>query len=147
MLLKNSKVMLETGDNILQFIPQRPPVVMVDTLYSCDEKGSTSGLTILKENIFCEAGVFSEAGIIENIAQTAAMHVGYLCKKNNVPVPIGFIGAVKNLEISSLPKAGDKIATIIQIENEVFGITLISGKVLCNEEIVATAEMKIVVKT
>jgi predicted hotdog family 3-hydroxylacyl-ACP dehydratase len=138
--------MLETGNNILQFIPQRPPVVMVDTLYTCDEKGSTSGLSILEENIFCENGIFSEAGIMENIAQTAAMHVGYLCKKNNVPVPIGFIGAVKNLEIFSFPKSGNKIVTTIQIENEVFGITLISGKVLCNEKLMASAEMKIVVK-
>jgi predicted hotdog family 3-hydroxylacyl-ACP dehydratase len=138
--------MLVTGDNILQFIPQRPPVVMVDTLYSCDEKGSKSGLTILGENIFCENGIFSEAGVIENIAQTAAMHVGYLCKKNNVPVPIGFIGAGKNLEIFSLPKEGNKIETTIQIENEVFGITLISGKVLCDEKLMASAEMKIVVK-
>jgi predicted hotdog family 3-hydroxylacyl-ACP dehydratase len=138
--------MLETGNKILQFIPQRPPVVMVDTLYTCDEKGSTSGLSILEENIFCENGIFSEAGIMENIAQTAAMHVGYLCKKNNVPVPIGFIGAVKNLEIFSFPKSGNKIVTTIQIENEVFGITLISGKVLCNEKLMASAEMKIVVK-
>jgi predicted hotdog family 3-hydroxylacyl-ACP dehydratase len=138
--------MLETGNKVLQFIPQRPPVVMVDTLYTCDEKGSTSGLSILEENIFCENGIFSEAGIMENIAQTAAMHVGYLCKKNNVPVPIGFIGAVKNLEIFSFPKSGNKIVTTIQIENEVFGITLISGKVLCNEKLMASAEMKIVVK-
>jgi predicted hotdog family 3-hydroxylacyl-ACP dehydratase len=138
--------MLETGNKVLQFIPQRPPVVMVDTLYTCDEKGSTSGLSILEENIFCENGIFSEAGIMENIAQTAAMHVGYLCKKNNVPVPIGFIGAVKNLEIFSFPKSGNEIVTTIQIENEVFGITLISGKVLCNEKLMASAEMKIVVK-
>jgi predicted hotdog family 3-hydroxylacyl-ACP dehydratase len=139
--------MLVTGDSILEFIPQRPPVVMVDTLYACDEKGSKSGLKILSENIFCENGIFSEAGIMENIAQTAAMHVGYLCKKNNVPVPIGFIGAVKNLEIFSFPKEGNKIETTIQIENEVFGITLISGKVMFEGKLMASAEMKIVVKT
>jgi predicted hotdog family 3-hydroxylacyl-ACP dehydratase len=137
--------MLIAGDDILQFIPQRPPIVMVDTFYSCDEKGSKSGLTISDENIFCEDGIFSEAGVIENIAQTAAMHVGYLCKMNNIPVPIGFIGAVKNLEIFSWPKADKKIITTIKIENEVFGITLISGRVLCNDELMATAEMKIVV--
>jgi predicted hotdog family 3-hydroxylacyl-ACP dehydratase len=119
---------------------------MVDTLYSCDEKGSTSGLTINDENIFCEDGIFSESGMMENIAQTAAMHAGYLCKKNNVPVPVGFIGAVKNLEVFAFPKAGNKIVTTIQIENEVFGITLISGKVVCEDKLMASAEMKIVIK-
>ncbi|MES2733969.1 MAG: 3-hydroxyacyl-ACP dehydratase [Bacteroidota bacterium] len=139
--------MLSSGTDVLQFIPQRPPIVMVDTLYSCHEKGSNTGLTIEADNVFCDNGVFSEAGIIENIAQTAAMHVGYLCKQNNIPVPIGFIGAVKNLEVFSLPKAGNQISTTIAIENEVFGVTVISGKVLCNNELVATAEMKIVIKT
>ena len=137
--------MLVAGEDILQFIPQRPPVVMIDTLYSCNEKGSQSGFTITDGNIFCENDLFSEAGIIENIAQTAAVQVGYFCKTNNNPVPIGFIGAVKNLEIFSLPKTGSKITTTIQIENEVLGITIISGKVFWEENLVATAEMKIVV--
>lgn len=138
--------MLVSGDDVLQFIPQRAPIVMVDTLYSCDEKGAKSGFTIEAGNMFCENDRLSESGIMENIAQTAAMQVGYLCKMNNVPVPIGFIGAVKNLEILSLPKTNSKIFTTIQIENEVFGITLISGKVVCNEELIASAEMKIVIQ-
>ncbi len=138
--------MILAGNDILQLIPQRPPVVMVDTLYDCDEGQAATGFTVAADNIFCENGVFSESGIIENIAQTAAAQVGYLCRRKNVPVPVGFIGAVKGLEIFALPKAGDRLSTTIRIENEVMGVTVISGRVLCNNDLMASAEMKIVIK-
>ena len=139
--------MLAISNDILPFIPQRYPVVMIDTLYSSTEEETKTGFTILKENIFCEDGCFSEAGLIENIAQTAAIHAGYLSKKNNRATPIGFIGAIKNLQVFDFPKEGDRIVTTIVIENEVFGVTLISGTVVCNEKIIATAGMKIVIKS
>lgn len=38
---------LITGEEILEYIPQRPPVVMVDTFYGIDERGcARSGLTL-----------------------------------------------------------------------------------------------------
>ena len=138
--------MLAAGEELLELIPQRPPVVMVDTLYSCDERGAETGFTIPEHHLFCDSGFFSEGGIIENMAQTAAAHLGYICREKNVPVPIGFIGAVKNLEIFSLPKAGSRLSTTIRIENEVFGVTVISGQVVCHERTIARAEMKIVIK-
>jgi predicted hotdog family 3-hydroxylacyl-ACP dehydratase len=139
--------MILVGNDILQLIPQRPPVVMVDTLYTCDVGRAETGFTVAADNIFCENGLFSEGGIIENIAQTAASQVGYLCQQQNIPVPVGFIGAVKGLEIFALPTVGDRLHTSIQIEYEVMGVTVISGKVLCNDRLMATAEMKIVIKS
>ncbi len=139
--------MLAVGNDILPFIPQRYPVVMIDTLYSCTEEETKTGLTMQRNNIFFEGDYFSEAGLIENIAQTAAVHAGYLSKKNNRETPIGFIGAVKNLQIVDFPKEGEKIITTIVVQNEVFGVTLISGTVCCNEKVIATAEMKIVIKS
>lgn len=138
--------MLASGDDILQFIPQRFPVVMVDTLYSSTEEETKTGLTISKDNFFLEGKHFSESGLMENIAQTAAVHAGYLCKKNNRPAPVGFIGAVKNYQVFTLPEEGDQIETTVVIENEVFGVTLISGTVYCEGQIVAKAGMKIVIK-
>lgn len=138
--------MIVTGDDILQLIPQRPPVVMIDTLYACNEQGAQTGFTVEATNIFCQDGTFSEGGIIENIAQTAAAQIGYLCQQKKVPVPIGFIGAVKGLEIFRLPQAGNRLLTTIQIENEIMGVTVISGKVVCNNQLLAQTEMKIVIK-
>jgi predicted hotdog family 3-hydroxylacyl-ACP dehydratase len=139
------KIIIE-GDEILQLIPQRPPMVMVDKLLLYEKKRNISGLCIKENNIFVENGVFQESGLTENIAQTAALHTGYTCMQEKKAVPIGFIGAIKNLVIYSLPKIGSEIQTEIIIENEIFDFTLITGKITCNSETIAECEMKIFIK-
>ncbi len=62
---------------IKQFLPHREPMVMVDGLLFYNEKKAISTLTILKENLFVENGYLAETGLIEHMAQTAALHVGY----------------------------------------------------------------------
>jgi len=139
--------MIATGQNILRYIPQRAPVVMIDTLLACAELSSTTSFTILADNIFCENGLFTEAGILENIAQTGAAKLGYEYISRNKPVPPGFIGAIKNLEISTFPKVGDTIETSISIDHEVLGVTVITGIVKLAGVQIAKAEMKIVKQT
>lgn len=134
--------MITTGD-IQSLIPQRPPFVMVDQLLSFTETTAHGGFTIKADNIFLENGEFKEPGLLENIAQTAAARAGYISKKENKPVAIGYIGAVKNLEIYSFPKVGDELITEITIENQIFDVTIISGKISCNETVLAQCQIKI----
>ena len=138
--------MITPPENIIGLIPQRHPMVMIGSLLACDEKMSKTDFSISEENIFCENGFFSESGMIENIAQTAAAQIGYICRSKNIPVPIGFIGSIKNLEIYFRPKAGETINTEIKIENEILGVTVLNGKIFCNSNVAAIIEMRIVVK-
>lgn len=130
-------------ENILNLIPQKPPFVMVDKLLYSEEKITRTSFIIAQENIFFENGKFLEAGLIENIAQTAAAGAGYRSRLNNNPVSVGYIGAVKNLEIFALPKMNDELITEVTIEDQVFNVTIISGKVWCKEKLIAQCEMKI----
>ncbi len=129
--------------DILSIIPQKPPFVMVDKLIHCDDTSARSIFLITTENILVENGHLSEAGIVENIAQTAAARSGYLIRKENKIAQIGYIGDVKNLEIAELPKINSKIETEIVIKNQIFGITVIAGKMMCGNKILAQCEMKI----
>ena len=61
------------GEALREILPQKFPMVMVDKLLFSDEKTAVSGFTILADNIFCENGFFTQAGMLENIAQTAAI--------------------------------------------------------------------------
>jgi predicted hotdog family 3-hydroxylacyl-ACP dehydratase len=138
--------MLAKGEEILEFIPQRPPVVMIDTLFFSDEKKTISGFTIAAQNIFCEAGVLSESGLVENIAQTAAAGVGYVCKTQNKSVPIGFIAAIKDLNIYHLPSVDENLITTVILVNSVMGISIIKGTVIASGKLFADCEMRIFVK-
>lgn len=130
-------------ENIQDLIPQRPPFVMVDKVISYSETGFSTGFCIKADNIFTEDGLFKEPGLVENIAQTAAARAGYVSKTENKPVLVGYIGAINNLEVFSLPKTGDELITEITIENQIFDVTLISGKITCHNETIVQCKMKI----
>lgn len=134
------------GSSILDLIPQRPPIVMVDKFYGIDEANSYTGLTITFDNLFIENGKFKEPGIIEHIAQSAAARIGYICQQTNVPVPLGFIGSVDKLTIHSLPLVGKELYTEIKIIQEVAEITLIGAIVKSEDSLVAECRMKIFLK-
>ena len=129
--------------NILSLIPQRPPFVLVDELLHCDEVCTRTAFHIREENVLVANGEFTEGGLMENIAQTAAARAGYLAMRENKPVLPGYIGAVKNFEVFGLPKVNNDLVTEISIENQVFDVTVISGIVMCNDIIVARCEMNI----
>ena len=61
---------------IIELIPQRNPFVMVDKLLSATETTAHTSFEIKAGNILLNNGFFSEAGLVENIAQTAAAHAG-----------------------------------------------------------------------
>ena len=138
--------MIILQDNITSIIPQRPPFVMIDELISCNETCSITTFQVKAENVLVRNGKLSEAGITENIAQTAAAGLGYVTLQSNDPIEIGYIAAVKNLEIFAQPEVGDTIETNVTITNRVFDVTIVSGSVECGGILLAKCEMKIYLK-
>jgi predicted hotdog family 3-hydroxylacyl-ACP dehydratase len=128
-------------------IPQRPPFVMIDQLLSCSDLSSVSLFQVREDNLLVANGALTEAGLLENIAQTAAAGVGYVARENALPVSTGYIGAIKNLEVFVLPKIGAILETEVIVKNHIFDVTIISGSVTLNGALAAKCEMKIFIKT
>lgn len=128
---------------ILDLLPQRPPFVMVDSLLYCDQTVTRTALEVRTENIFNDAGHLSTAGICENIAQTCAARLGYLSLASGMPVRLGFIGAISNMQVLRTPITGEKLVTEISVLQEVFNITLVHAVVRCGDEIIAETDLKI----
>ena len=130
--------------DILKLIPQQPPFVMVDKLLYCDPKTTKTALTVREDNIFFDNEVLTEAGLIENIAQTCAVRMGNLNNEvGDNGVKIGFIGVIRNLEIARLPKAGETLVTQVDLIEEVFQISLVNATTSVGDEIITSCEMKI----
>jgi 3-hydroxymyristoyl/3-hydroxydecanoyl-(acyl carrier protein) dehydratase len=130
-------------EDIIPLIPQKPPFVMVGKLLHTDEITARSSFLITEDNVFVRDGYFQEAGLLENMAQTAALGAGYLAKVGNMPLVAGYIAAVNNLEVFDLPGIGDELITEVKIENHIFNVTVISGKVWNRGELIASGEMKL----
>ncbi|HTL09028.1 MAG TPA: hypothetical protein VL307_12240 [Chitinophagaceae bacterium] len=138
--------MIVLKENIESLIPQRHPFVMIDELTASDGNFTSSRLQVRADNIFVADNVFTEPGLLENIAQTAAARAGYEAIKENAPVRVGYIGAVKNFEVLALPAVGENIETEIVIGNQVFDVSVIKGTVRCGGRVLAKCEMKIFIK-
>lgn len=105
------------GVDIQNYLPHRAPMLMVDLILDIDANFVETIFLIKEDNIFVDKGFFTEPGLIENTAQTCSSIVGkkYFFDENgteneNVNV-IGFISAIKNLKINSLPRIGETITT------------------------------------
>lgn len=127
---------------IEKLIPHRKPMIMVDTVIAFKENKLLSGLTVETENIFVSKGEFQEAGILEHIAQSAALYIG--CKNfDSITVAKeGVVGAINSANFNTLPKIGETIQTDITILHEVMGITLFKAICKVEETTICTAEMK-----
>lgn len=138
----------EIKDKILikKLIPQRDPMIMVDSLFYYDKTKVIGGLTINNSNLFVKDGFLNESGILEHMAQTVALHTGYSFYINNLVAPEGYIGAMSNVIITKLPMVNDKLKTEIKILKKFLKIVLVEGKTLLNNEVIMTATMKTVEK-
>ena len=91
---------LLVGEGLYKLIPQRKPIVMVDTFFCADAESAETGLHVQMGNIFCEEGVLREPGMIEHVAQSAAAFAGYLPYTQGESPKLGFIGEVKKLNFT-----------------------------------------------
>ena len=132
--------------DIKNLVPQKEPFIMVDTLRSHSESEAISSFTIQKDNVFFDDTSLIEAGVIENMAQTVALHTGYEYFLKGRVAPTGYIGAIKNIEILKLPLLNDTISTEVRIIQEFMGVTLVEIKVFNEQnEKIASCQMKTVI--
>jgi len=139
--------MLVSGIEILELIPQRPPMVMVDNLVLCEGPKTVTTLKISDDNIFASENGFSAPGILETMAQTAALRTGFLLKRRpggeNKKAPIGVIGSIKNFKLYFQPATGNEIITIVEVQYEIMQATIVSARVEAEGKLAAEAEMQI----
>ena len=138
--------MIFRDKEIFMLIPQRPPIVMVDVVWSADEQSADTGLTIQEDNIFVKDGFFREPGLIEHIAQSAAAFAGYGTFVRGEEPKLGFIGEIKDCVFNLMPPVGSELRTHTQLVTEIGGIRLINAEVRLKDELVATCVMKFFLK-
>ncbi|WP_452230744.1 MULTISPECIES: hypothetical protein [unclassified Lacinutrix] len=132
--------------DISHLIPQKTPFVMVDTLLDFTADKIVSSFTILDTNLFVKDNYFLESGLIENLAQTVALHTGYDFFLKGEQAPTGYIGSIKKVEVQKLPKLNETITTEATILHEFMGVTMVEVKAFNQDkEEIAFAQMKTVI--
>ncbi|MCW3806044.1 hypothetical protein [Plebeiibacterium marinum] len=132
--------------SIEELIPQRPPFVFVDKVLDFSETEVRTSFEIKEDATLVFDGRLQEAGLIENIAQTAAALEGCNAKSNDCEVKVGFIGSVKQLEIVKSPEVGEVLETQVKILTNAMGVNVAEGIVKSSDVMVAKCVLNIFLK-
>lgn len=146
--MKNPNILWPITDLafLKKLIPHREPLFLIDTLHYHDVNKLKSSLLVLANSLFVVNTHFSEAGILEHMAQSVALHTGYSGYLSDKSTREGYIGAIKNIEISQLPKVGETIVTEVSITYSVMDMTKVQIESKIEETVIATAEMSTILK-
>ncbi|HLV13882.1 MAG TPA: hypothetical protein VKY41_01785 [Xanthomarina sp.] len=141
--------------DIKKFLPHRPPFLMVDHVLTIDDEHVSTSFTIKPECIFNDRGFFNEAGMIENAAQTCSSIVGksYFDEgdlEGESAKLIGFISAIKKINITSCPQVGATIKTKAFIKSRLntdqFTMCSIDCSISENGEELLSCEINLVIQ-
>tara|TARA_R110002072_G_scaffold142804_3_gene288323 strand:+ start:34851 stop:35309 length:459 start_codon:yes stop_codon:yes gene_type:complete len=110
------KASWEQNIDIKKFLPHRAPMLMVHDLLYIDQTSVHTEFHITTDCVFVKDNVLSESGLIENAAQACSAIVGQsYFEKDDLEGEgnklVGYISAIKKVEIFSLPKSGSTITT------------------------------------
>lgn len=132
-------------------------MVMVDQVIRVDGLTTETSFLVKPTCLFVQAGVFSEMGMLENLAQTSFIFLNYFFIKPNEALwdkekdNLGVISTILKLEVHALPKVGDRLFTRTHTElvftSDFLKICNIEGWVSVNGVTTLTATMKMLLQT
>ncbi|WP_283639393.1 hypothetical protein [Mesonia mobilis] len=137
---------LLTKSQVENLLPQKAPFAMVDGLVELNRE-AFSTLTIAEDNLLVNKNHFSEAGLLEFMAQSIAVSSAFM-RESKKEAKVGFIGAIKKTEILALPKVATQIFGKVEKKYEAIGIQLAKVEVFnSSQELLAWAEIKTVLSS
>ena len=136
--------MIISKEETLQLLPQKHPFIAVDQLVEFEKDFCTSSFEINKNHPLLNCAETTAGLLIENMAQTAALHLSYSYFLKGVECPIGFIVEVKNLEIKKHPSIGDRLTTKIKIETEILNYIIAKGEIYLERDLISSCSLKVV---
>ena len=143
------------GIDISHFLPHKEPFLMVDRVISIDHDHVATIFQIQEDCILVKNNVFIEVGMIENAAQTCSAILGRSYfdqddKEGKKTKLIGFISALKKVNIHSCPEAGTMIrseASIVsRFEAEDYKISSMTCAIYQGEKELLSCEINLFIQ-
>ena len=125
---------------------------MVDTITDISNTHVVTEFEVKSTCIFVEEGKFAEVGLIENMAQACSAIVGQFLFgiEDTSNYVIGYISAIKKLELFALPKVQEVVRTeaelLSRFDTDEYYICSMRCNAFVGDILMATAEMNLVIK-
>lgn len=141
--------------DIKKFLPHRPPMLLVSNMPFIGPESVITEFNITSDCIFIDNNYFVEAGLIENAAQTCSAIVGqsYFDKEDLEGTSnklVGYISAIKKVEIFGLPQVNDTIVTkarlISRYDTEGLSICTMSSSTFRNDDLIVDCTLNCLIQ-
>lgn len=133
--------------DIRELIPQKEPFILVDELVSWNEAETRTRYTVPENGIMVSDGRLRAAGLVEVMAQTSAVRIGFIHKYIlRLPVSMGYIGAVRRLTVNREARVGETIDATLRVVAEAGALTRIGVLLSARNEVLAWGELTVVLQ-
>jgi len=142
--------------DIRKYLPHRDSMLMVDSLVYLTDNFVKTEFLIKEDNIFLKNKSFVESGLIENIAQTCSVIAGSTYfnegdeRPDNKSRVIGYISALKSVDIYDLPKVNDLIVSqgtmVSRFDFENYLTCTMKGQILCGDKVLLDCLLNLFIK-
>jgi len=141
------------GTKVTELIPHKNPFVLISQLIEMEGNRAITHFEIPKDHILLENEKLSEIGLLENLAQTAALSAGFRYFTNQdtdmdkYEPPMGYMGSIKKIQISRTPHFSEKLETRTVLANSIKSgqteVVFCVGKISVGNEVLAHGEFKL----
>ncbi|UTW63658.1 hypothetical protein KFE98_05795 [bacterium SCSIO 12741] len=141
------------GGKVVDLLPHQPPFLQISSLTLMEAEEAITTLEVKEDNVMVCQGQLTEPGLLENMAQTAALSAGYSYfiqnqgKLVDYQPPLGYLGAIKKVEFHELPSVNESIETHTTIINTLRSgetdILFVKGKIRQGDRLCAEGEIKV----
>jgi len=132
---------------VMDFIPHRPPFVLVDTLHYCTDDEARGSFTVPKTgHVLAHDGLFQEPGLLEHQAQVSALQAGYQARLNQLPPQMGYVAGFRNIVINALPTPGEVLTTTVQTLTRLGNLTSLRAETFIAQKLLASCEFTVVLE-
>ncbi len=125
-----------------EFLPQRPPFLLVDRLEFVDERQVRAALTVAPGTALLDGGGrLHEAALIEIVAQAWAAATGYRNTVMGRPMQSGLLVGIRRADITGTAAVGDRLAVTVSLDTALDDFLIVDGVVRRGDEELARASI------
>jgi predicted hotdog family 3-hydroxylacyl-ACP dehydratase len=133
----------------ITLIPHRPPMLMIDCLVESSEGAACAEAALGEGHVGVSEGRVLESALVECVAQTAAAMKALAARRGGNAVAgrgdtaPGLLAGVTAFRVFRRPAAGERLTIRIREDKQLGPMSLVTGRVLCGDEVVAEGQLKV----